>query len=452
MSQMFWSMYAFPVELGAAKYVFLTDQKSVLKVNDKVFDMIRRAPDNDRIIEDDLSNTELNTLSTAKLITAESPSDQFQRVFSSPMATKEYELLHVITSYSCNLACSYCFMLTDLAEHPTKVLSQEIVRKGVDLFFSLPHKENSVIHFYGGEPLLHLNLITDCLDYIYENYSRKVAPKIITNGTLFGPDVLALLDKYPFDLSVSLDGDHEANDVYRVDHKGNSTFDQVIDGIKAFQDRGHNPKILITVGTHNISRLPEIVGYVLSLKPKAIALNFPRALTETDHGLDDEKASPAYWVQQYEKCLELCFERRIAELYFADMLFAFLSRKPSLRPCAACGSQISIGPGGVVGPCQAFVAAGKFATPISQFQEDKPNNPFKIWQDVSKASSNKCSRCYISPICGGDCNFDRYNRTGSLHEPLPFHCDLRVAMATALAKRVIAGKSLGFGSDFYVNN
>jgi radical SAM protein with 4Fe4S-binding SPASM domain len=450
MSQVFWNMYAFPVELGSNKFVFLTDQKSVLKVDEEIYQLIKKAPASDRKIGDAISTTQLSALSAVKLVTTENTQEQFQRVFGASMAPAKYELLHVITSYSCNLACSYCFMLTDLAEHPTKVLSSDVVRKGVDLFFSLPHKEDAVIHFYGGEPLLHTDLIRDCLEYTYTNYSRQVAPKIITNGTLFGSDVLSLLKEYPFDLSVSLDGDSEANDVYRIDHKGNSTFNKVVEGIRTFQAEGHNPKILITVGTHNIKRLTEIVEFVLSLKPKAIALNFPRALTQTDHCLDDPESTSTYWVEQYEKCLELCFEHRIAELYFADMLFAFLSGKPSLRPCAACGSQISIGPGGVVGPCQAFVAAGKFMTPITRFKSEEPNNPFKIWKDVSKASSNKCSKCYISPVCGGDCNFDRYNRTGSLHEPLPFHCDLRVAMANALANRIIAGKSLGFGTDFYV--
>jgi radical SAM protein with 4Fe4S-binding SPASM domain len=131
-------------------------------------------------------------------------------------------------------------------------------------------------------------------------------------------------------------------------------------------------------------------------------------------------------------------------LYFADMLFAYLSGEPVLSPCAACGSQVSVGPGGQVGPCQAFVAAGMFSQPIEEFDPTKSSGPFEPWADVSKASSRQCSRCPIAPICGGDCSFDRYNRAKSLHEPLEFHCDLRFLMADTLVRRLVSGQRLGF--------
>lgn len=117
-----------------------------------------------------------------------------------------------------------------------------------------------------------------------------------------------------------------------------------------------------------------------------------------------------------------------------------------LSPCAACGSQVSVGPGAQVGPCQAFVAAGMFTQPAEQYQENQADGPFAPWRGVSKATSRKCSSCPISAICGGDCSFDRYNRTGSLLEPLPFHCDLRLRMADHLVGRLVAGQPAGFAA------
>lgn len=187
-----------------------------------------------------------------------------------------------------------------------------------------------------------------------------------------------------------------------------------------------------------------MVSTVLELRPQAIALNFPRDLPRLDTGLDAEIADSAYWVSQYEASLELCYKHGVPELYFADMLFAYLSGEPVLSPCAACGSQLSVGPGGQVGPCQAFVAAGLFSEPIERFGTGGPSDPFSPWQGVSKASSRKCSNCAIAPICGGDCSFDRYNRSGSLHEPLEFHCDLRFRMAEHLIQRLVTGAPVGF--------
>ncbi|MGH3813827.1 MAG: radical SAM protein [Pseudonocardiaceae bacterium] len=441
----FWNLFAFPFSLGSRKYAFLTDHKTVLGLDESTFrDLIatRGGPVSAEVTDEQLANwTELGLVST------KSAGQQFTKVFASKSAApRENELLHIITSYTCNLTCSYCFMLADLGAGKKKILTFADARKGMDLYFSRPHKKDSVVHFYGGEPLLHPQFIDDCLGYINSRYSTTVLPKIITNGTLYGQRVVELLRKYHFDLSVSMDGDRKAHDVFRVDHSGRSTFDKTVRGIRQFQEIGYDPKMLITVGEHNIRRLPEVVEAVLDLGPHAIALNFPRELPKANNNLGDDAGESRFWVDQYELCLHLCYERNIPELYFADMLFAYFSGQPVLSPCAACGKQVSIGPGAEVGPCQAFVAADLFTQSIELFGTPAGNDPFVPWQSVSKASSRKCSRCPISAICGGDCSFDRYNRTGSLHEPLPFHCDLRLRMAELLGTRLVSGKALGFAA------
>lgn len=441
----YWNLFAFPVRVGSRNYAFLTDRRAVLSVDEATFSDLKDVAGGPVAARVHLDTA--TAWSDLGLVSRKPPGEQFSQVFSRKLGEpQQNELLHLITSYTCNLTCSYCFMLTDLDNHSEKVLTFEDARKGIDQYFGMPYKPDSVIHFYGGEPLLHPSFIDDCLTYIHANYSTEVLPKIITNGTIHGDRALALLRKYQFDLSVSMDGDREAHDVFRLDHRGRSTFDRTVVGIRRFKEIGYDPKVLITVGSHNIRRLPEVVGTVLDLEPHAIALNLPRELPATDNALEDGTADPGFWVDQYERSLALCYARNVPELYFADMLFAYLSGEPVLSPCAACGKQVSIGPGAKVGPCQAFVASGTFSQPVSEFGSGGPRDPFVPWQDVSKASSRKCSRCPISAICGGDCSFDRYNRTGSLHEPLPFHCDMRLRMAEVLVERLVAGQPLGFAA------
>jgi radical SAM protein with 4Fe4S-binding SPASM domain len=442
---LYWNLFAYPVKVGSRRYAFLTDVRSVLAVDEATFVTLGDARGGP--VPDGIAPDRAGRLLELGLVRREPARRQFEAVFSPRMqATRENQLLHLITSYTCNLTCSYCFMLADLGKHGRKLLSFEDAKKGIDLYFRSSYAPDSVMHFYGGEPLLHPQLIDDSLTYIHQRYCDTVIPKIITNGTLHSPRVLDLLRKYDFDLSVSMDGDKQAHDVFRVDHRGRSTFAKTVAGIRAFQEIGYEPKVLITVGEHNIRRLPEVVSFVLSLRPHAIALNFPRELPEADTGLDGEAGDATFWVEQYERCLELCFEQHIPELYFADMLFAYLSGEPVLSPCAACGSQVSVGPGAQVGPCQAFVAAGMFSQPAEQYRQQDAGGPFAPWQNVSKATSRKCSSCPISAICGGDCSFDRYNRTGSLLEPLPFHCDLRLRMADHLVRRLVAGQPVGFAA------
>lgn len=443
----YWNHFAYPVTVGGQQFIFLTDRKSFLRVTSELAQMLAKKPESGEA--PGLPNGTQNALLEAALLSADPPLAQFNAVMQAKPRSSELALLHVITSYTCNLTCSYCFMLADLHSDSKarKFLPFDEAKQGIDLYFSRAHRRNSVIHFYGGEPLLHPQLIEDCLDYIVENYSDEILPKIITNGTLTGGTVRRLMEKYHFDLSVSMDGDREAHDVYRVDRRRRSSYDRVLAGIRFFRDEVGNKKVLITVGTHNIRRLPEVVETVLDLQPKAIALNFPRELHSVSSGIDDETADLDYWVGQYARALDVCFARGIPELYFADMLFAFLSGEPVMSPCAACGNQMSVGPGAQVGPCQAFVASGQFTQPISLLKIEPRPRAFSDWENVSKASSRKCTSCPIAAICGGDCSFDRFNRTGSLHEPLEFHCDLRLKMATILAERAITGQPVGFAAD-----
>ncbi|MBO0879072.1 MAG: radical SAM protein [Mycobacterium sp.] len=445
--QLYWNHFAYPVEVGEVPHVFLTDRSTFVRVSKQLAGLLSKRPSNGEAPE--FSPDLERSLFDVGLLSADTPQAQFNSVMVRAPRDTELRLLHIITSYTCNLTCKYCFMLSDLGKsNSRKFLPFTEAKQGIDLYFSRPHRPNSLVNFYGGEPLLHPQLVEDCLDYITSNYSTEIIPKIVTNGTLIGERVGRLMSKYRFDLAVSMDGDEKAHNVYRVDHQGRGSYEKVVAGIRYFQQEvGNNPKVIITVGEHNIRRLPEVVQSVLDLEPKAIYLSFPRELHNVSSGLDDDITDFHFWVDQYARSLDACFKRGVPELNFAEMLSAFLSGKPVMSPCAACGNQMSVGPGAKVGPCQAFVAAGKFTEPLPLLQIEPRPRAFADWENVSKASSRKCTSCPISAICGGDCSFDRFNRTGSLHEPLQFHCDLRLKMASILAERAITGKPVDFASD-----
>lgn len=88
----------------------------------------RGAPLNDRFPEELVAKW-----MDAGLVSTDSAVQQFTNVFRAKSSEPiENELLHVITSYTCNLTCSYCFMLADLAEGKKKVLTFDDARRGID--------------------------------------------------------------------------------------------------------------------------------------------------------------------------------------------------------------------------------------------------------------------------------------------------------------------------------
>lgn len=99
----------------------------------------------------------------------------------------------------CNLRCKYCgYMPKYMDESYTlKEMSSDTAFKAIDILMKNSH-ESEICHvgFYGGEPLLRLNLIKECVAYIKEKYPfRKPAYNITTNAVLLDEDVAEFYNK-----------------------------------------------------------------------------------------------------------------------------------------------------------------------------------------------------------------------------------------------------------------
>jgi uncharacterized protein len=147
------------------------------------------------------------------------------------------EQLILQVTQNCNLRCSYCFYGQgnyDNRTHSSKRMSFETAKKGID--YILNHSsnlENVYISFYGGEPLLEIDLIKKCIEYAEEKVEgKKITYSMTTNGTLFNREVVELFDKYDFQIVISLDGTKEMHDLNRKFVNGKGSFDMIMDNIK----------------------------------------------------------------------------------------------------------------------------------------------------------------------------------------------------------------------------
>lgn len=158
------------------------------------------------------------------------------------------QLVFQVTS-DCNLKCRYC-CFGDLYNGPEikmQYMNMNIVH---NIFtFLIPYwKQRSSLHkdainigFYGGEPLLNIDLIKNVVNYSKEIQSREgivFEYSMTTNATLLSRYIDYLVE-YKFNLLISLDG-NEQNDSYRVDQHNHPTFHRVFRNIKYVQERYHD--------------------------------------------------------------------------------------------------------------------------------------------------------------------------------------------------------------------
>jgi uncharacterized protein len=141
----------------------------------------------------------------------------------------------VVLNLDCNLACSYCFegnrkgkhyMSAGTAEALVEFAVKNCIERGRDL----------LVGFYGGEPLLSLDLIRDTsrkLKHAAECKGVGYSSTLVTNGTLFTGKVAEELAALGLkSAKITLDGPRENHDIWRPFISGKGSFDTIIKNMK----------------------------------------------------------------------------------------------------------------------------------------------------------------------------------------------------------------------------
>ena len=140
-----------------------------------------------------------------------------------------------VLNLDCNLACLYCFegnrkgkhyMSDETADVLVNFATQKYIHHGKDL----------CMDFYGGEPLLSLDLIRDMsrkLKHEAENSGVEYSFTLVTNGTLLTAKVAEELTTLGLkSVKITLDGPRENHDNWRPFISGKGSFDVIIKNIK----------------------------------------------------------------------------------------------------------------------------------------------------------------------------------------------------------------------------
>ena len=92
----------------------------------------------------------------------------------------------IIPGYKCNFRCKYCFEQECEHSYIDKYMSSDVVFRTTEYIkYLLDHIEDInkfIICFFGGEPLLHFNIVED---FILKLKDNNVVFNIISNGSLF---------------------------------------------------------------------------------------------------------------------------------------------------------------------------------------------------------------------------------------------------------------------------
>lgn len=134
----------------------------------------------------------------------------------------------------CNIRCSYCVFDEDYESernHGEKTMSMETAKKAIEYFCKRIRDDVGYIVFYGGEPLLEFEKIKELVNFAKKISGNKIKFSLTTNGINLSKPKVEFFIENDFLITVSLDGDKETHDKYRLTKKGSGTFDVVMSKI-----------------------------------------------------------------------------------------------------------------------------------------------------------------------------------------------------------------------------
>jgi len=304
-------------------------------------------------------------------------------------------MLYYITLTSlCNQKCVYCGNTGDIDVRPInpKYTITELKR-------FLDEDPDIIICFYGGEPLLRLDLIKEIIDNI--DASRFI---LQTNGLLLDRLEKAYLEKLDTIL-VSIDGRREITDYYR----GEGSYDKVLNNIRFIRKHGFSGELIARMA---VSSKTDIYLDVLHL----LEMEDPR-FDYVHWQLDALWDYPPYqrymdfdlWLhnnynQGITKLVRYWINNIIEKHYmpgivpFLGISYSLITNKSTKLRCLSGIEAFAISTDGRILAC-----------PIA------PEYSFNILGDIYKTSikdlPNKieldepCYSCYYLWICGGRCLF-----------------------------------------------
>jgi putative peptide-modifying radical SAM enzyme len=156
-------------------------------------------------------------------------------------------LFIVYTTGRCNLNCSYCGGSFD-----PKIVPWSVEYSLNDLEGLI--REEDVVAFYGGEPLLNQEFIKDFMDMF--TVSRWV---VQTNGLLLHRLEKSIIERFDAIL-VSIDGDSSLTDRFR----GRGVYRRVLENVKKIREDGYTGDIIARMTITEESSIYRDVKHLLS--------------------------------------------------------------------------------------------------------------------------------------------------------------------------------------------
>ena len=307
----------------------------------------------------------------------------------------------IMTTLACNMACVYCYQqgLVDRSLHMSPLIAKKIMEWVIETIHKNRPKE-VIFHFYGGEPLINLDVLDTIMPKIMQasdEIGASFTSYITTNGTLLTKDNILRLKKWNLDnAQISIDGPQEIHDSRRPFIRDAGSYNIIINNVIAALEEGLHVVVRINVDKQNLPYIEELFK------------DFCNRGLEKYPGLqiNIEIVSPI--MHPSDHCLKYTFTsedemKTLAGLWKMQVDYGF-PIKSAMPIDSACENQVensyTFSSNGDMYMCPGFIGIEQFMVG-NIMDEDFNHGKYEslINVDVWKY----CLECTFAPVCQGGC-------------------------------------------------
>lgn len=380
--------------------VYSSRSNSFLEVEPDLYDFISRCRCNSLLIEQ-LEEDVFQFLNERKIVVQNNEDNDYilelQYQTNSITYSQSSLGLVIAPTIECNFACYYCF------EENKRVV--KMTDRTIDnlMSFIIDHKNAKALKvtWYGGEPLLAVDVIRKVLSRISSDSSIKLCEhNIITNGYYIDDEIIELFKQYPLNMiQITLDGNKKRHDGIRKDKiTGEASYDRILKNIGVILDKLPDTEVHVRVNIdkNNINDFYELIED-LGKRWSSKKIHIYPGVLRIDN---EDRTDLACHAIQRADMGKLLLDLKEKGLYDVDLYPHSFD-----KVCSATNiNSYVIGPLGEIYKCWNDVSDDRKI--IGYIDKKELTNKRLFYQYTVGCKwheDERCRKCFFLPICSGAC-------------------------------------------------
>ena len=357
-----------------------------------------------------------------------------------PTAPAYFHVLSKPSGPICNLDCEYCFFLSKEALYPNDRfrMADDVLEAYIKQLLESHETPVVTIAWQGGEPtLMGVDFFRRAIELVgkHRRPGQTVEHTMQTNATLLTAEWCELLREHRFLVGVSIDGPRELHDAFRVDKKGNPTFDKVLRGYELLRKHEVDVNILCTVNSANEDYPLDVYRFFRDeLGVEHIQL-IPIVERDNDTGFQEgdqvthRSVDPEKWGIFLSAIFDEWVRRDVGKVYvqmFDAALASWLGVPATMCIFGeTCGNAVALEHNGDVYSCDHFVEPKYLLGNIMETHmvELLASPQQRAFGDDKRDTLPKyCRDCSVRFACNGECPKNRFTLTPDGEAGLNYLC------------------------------